>query len=286
MAGFVNHAKVADAYANGRFHAASFRKAPTATQLSVANWWTDLSGYPGNPVPNYYAAAPTTAKTLDDYDGIFHGDDKSPATKYLTELNLATPSAALVGEFKLLDYVMYYPFVDLDDTSLQTMTNIVTLPRYTTGAGLMAMLVAQAPTVGGGSFSFTYYNQDGVLKTAPTQSFSTAAGNIGNLVCSQPATEAQGRPFLLLDSGDYGIRSIVSWTNVAGTGGLGAVVLVKVLATIATREVNTAVEMSWPNMQAGMPVVYDGAYLNLICRCASSVASSTLSGRANFIWSE
>ena len=44
-----------------------------------------------------------------------------------------------------LDYLLYYPFIDMDAAGEdQTMTNGVTLPRFTDGAGVRMMAVAQA----------------------------------------------------------------------------------------------------------------------------------------------
>lgn len=283
MAGFRNIRALGSAFDEGRTHSCSFRKVPS--QASTAGWWVDLSMAAGNPVPNYYAASPLVASTLGAFQGIFHGDAKSPASKHLTELNLTTPTAGLVGVYRLLDYLVYYPFVDLDDTDAQVMDNTTPLPRYATGAGVRPMLVAVAPTIGGGSFTFDYVNQDGAAKTAPTQFCSVASANISNIVTSQQAVASGGRVFLQLADGDTGVRSITSWTNIVSNGGLGALVLAKPLADIAIREINTPAEMSWPNMQPGAPRIYDGAYLNFIMNCAATVAAGTLSGRASFAWS-
>lgn len=283
MAGFRNVQALGNAFDEGRTHSCSFRKVPS--QASTAGWWVDLSMAAGNPVPNYYAASPLVASTLGAFQGIFHGDAKSPASKHLTELNLTTPTAGLVGVYRLLDYLVYYPFVDLDDTDAQVMDNTTPLPRYATGAGVRPMLVAVAPTIGGGSFTFDYVNQDGVSKTAPTQFCSVASANISNIVTSQQAVASGGRVFLQLADGDTGVRSITSWTNIVSNGGLGALVLAKPIADIAIREINTPAEISWPNMQPGAPRIYDGAYLNFIMNCAATVAAGTLSGRASFAWS-
>ena len=283
MAGFRNIRALGSAFDEGRTHSCSFRKVPS--QASTAGRWVDLSMAAGNPVPNYYASAPLAASTLGAFQGIFHGDAKSPASKHLTELNLTTPTAALVGVYRLLDYLVYYPFVDLDDTDAQVMDNTTPLPRYATGAGVRPMLVSVAPTIGGGSFTFDYVNQDGVSKTAPTQSFSVASANIASIITSERGTAAGGRVFLALADGDTGVRSITSWTNIVSNGGLGALVLAKPLADVAIREINTPAEMSWPNMQPGAPRIYDGAYLNFIMNCAATVAAGTLSGRASFAWS-
>ena len=284
MAGFANISAFARAFDAGRTHSCSFRKVPS--QASTAGWWVDLSMASGNPLPNYYASTPLEAAVLDGFRGIFHGDAKSPASKHLTELHLVTPTAGLVGVYRLLDYLLYYPFIDLDDTDAQVMDNDVTLPRYTTGAGVRPMLVAVAPTTGGGSFTFYYVNQDGVAKTAPTQSCSTGVANIASLITSERATAAGGRVFLTLADGDTGVRSITSWTNLVSNGGLGSLVLAKPLGDVAIREINTAAEMSWVRMQAGAPRIEDGAYLNFIMNCAATVAAGTLAGRASFAWSE
>jgi hypothetical protein len=220
MAGFRNVAALAAATESGRTHTCSFRKVPS--QASTAGWWVDLSMAAGNPVPQYYAGTPLRALALTGAEGLWHGTDKSPATKHLTEIMLITPTAGLVGRYMLLDYLLCYPFVDLDSTDAQSMDNTVVLPRYTDGAGVQVMLVAAYPTVGGGSFTFDYVNQSGVTKTSPTISFSTAAANIASVITSEPATSAGGLLFLPLASGDTGVRSITSVTLLGVHGGLGA----------------------------------------------------------------
>lgn len=281
MAGFRNVKAYVDAMNGGQVSTCSIRKVPS--QATSAGQWADLSGAAGNPKPNYYASTPLAAATLDAYDGIYHGGARTPYTTHLAEMMLVSPTAGFVGQFKLLDYVLYYPFVDLDDTDPQTMTNAVTLPRYTDGAGLMVMLVAAAPTIGGGSFSFDYVNQNGVQKTAPTQSYGTASTPISSIVTSRPGTQGAG-PFLALASGDSGVRSIVSWTNTVSNGGLGSVVLVKPLADHTIREVSTPNEQTYVDRFAGPPRIVDGAYLNLIVNCAASIAAGTLTGRMTFVW--
>jgi len=281
MPGFRNIKAYVDALNNGQTSTSSLRKVPS--NASTAGQWVDLSGAAGNPRPNYFATSPITAAVLDQYDGIYHGGNRAPFTTHLAEIMLVTPTAALVGRYKLLDYVLYYPFVDLDDADPQTMTNAVTLPRYADGVGVLPMLVAAQPTVGGGSFSFNYVNQDGVTKTAPTQSCGPVSTTIGSIVTSQPGTQGAG-PFLALASGDSGVRSIVSWTNVVPNGGLGTLVLVQPIADHAVLEVNTPAERSCVTAIAGAPRIFDGAYLHMIVNCAGSVAAGTLTGRLDFAW--
>lgn len=288
MAGFVNARNLSDAFEGGRtLGPCSFRKVPGAAQATTANWWADLSMFPGNPPPNYYATAPLEAAKLDPLRGIYHGTDKSPASLHLASELLITPSAGFVGEYILCDYLLYYPFVDLDDLDEQPMVNTEVLDRYTDGDGVRIMMVCQNPTVGSGTFSFTYYNQAGVLKTAPTQSCSTAVANTGSLVNAEPARTGRGNVFLLLADGDYGVRSIVSWTNIVSNGGLAALVLVKPLTSpIRVLEASVPVEREFFKDRAAVPVIEDGAYLNFIIKTGASIASGTLTGVLSYVWSE
>lgn len=282
MAGFTRLGTYVDAMVNGAESFCSFRKVPS--QASVAGQWADLSMAAGNPVPNYYAATPKAAAVLDGMDGIFHGTDKTPSQLYLSHFGLVTPTAAFVGQYKLMDYLLYYPFVDLDDTTTQTMTNVVPLPRYTTGAGVRAMMVTLAPTTGSGQFTFDYVNQDGDTVTSPTQFCNTAVASIATISTCQQATAAGQGPFLPLRQGDTGIQSIVSLTMTVANGGLGALVLVKPLADFTIREISTMSEISFLNDRMGPPRIYDGAYLNMIVNCAASIAAGQLTGYAKFVW--
>lgn len=292
MPGFTSIRAYVAAEASGRTRRASLRKVPS--NASTAGWWVDLSMAPGNPQPNYYVGSPNVATRLNYAGngdglrdgGIFHGDEVSPASLHITEWMLETPTAGLVGPYQLLDYLLFYPFTDLDATDTQVMDNTVTLPRYETGDGVCAMLVATAPTAGGGSFTFDYVNQDGAAKTAPTQSYSTAVANIQSIPTSEPATAAGGQPFLRLAGGDTGVRSITSWTNISSGGGLGAIVLMKPLANTAIYEINTPSELSYITQHPAPPRVFDGAYLGMIMQCAATVAAGLLAGRISYAWSE
>lgn len=284
MAGFGNIKAFAESLENGRTHVGHCRKVPS--QASTAGWWVDLSMAGGNPLPNYYASEPLVRAVLNGDRGIWHGDDKSPSSKHLTEMALATPTAGLVGAYKLLDYVAYYPFIDGDSTDAQEMDNSLAMPRYADGDGVLAMMVATAPTTGAGVFTYDYVDDQGVSRTSPTITCSTAVANIASIVTSQQAVASGGRPFLPLASGSSGIRSITSLTYSVANGGNAAIVLVKPLAHHTILEVNTPHELPFVSGRVGAPRVYDGAYLGLIMNCAATVAAGLLVGRFSFAWSE
>ena len=280
--GFANYGEYANAIIGGQTSFCSFRKVPS--QATVANWWVDLSMAAGNPSPNYYASSPLIAAALDGAKGIFHGADKSPSQLFLAKMSLQTPTAGLVGQYILADYLLYYPFIDGDDADIQIMDNSVTLPRYASDKFIQAMLVCVAPSAGGGRFTFDYVNQDGITKTSPIQYYTIAASGISSIITSQPASNAAVGPFLKLASGDSGIRSIISVSNLVLNGGLATIVLVKPLADLAVREINTPCEFTFADQRSPGPQIEDGAYLNLIMKCAATVAAGTLTGFGQFVW--
>lgn len=278
-----NVRELVDAINAGRKHTCSFRKIPS--QASVPRWWVDLSMAAGNPVPNYYASEPLAAAVLDGTRGIFHGADKSPSRKYLSRFSIVGNSNNTAGQVKVLDYLLYYPFVDLDDNSgEQTMDNAVALPRYETGEGVMVMLVAVTPTVGGGSFFFNYLDQNGDPQVSPTISLSVAAANIASIATSEPATVAGGRLFLPLASGSTGVRSVTGVTVVSPGGGLGALVLVAPIADTAIRELGAPTETEFFTNRSVAPRIHDGAYLNMVTNCTTTILALVYVGSADFVW--
>jgi hypothetical protein len=278
-----NVAVVGEAFTEGRSHWAGFRKVPG--QASASGQWVDYSMAAGNPKPQYYADTPNFSAVLGARDGIFHGESPAPASKHLTKWALMTPTAAMVGQYCLLDYLLYYPFFDGDDLGPQPATTTIPLPRYADGEGVMVMAVVTAPTTGGGSFTFDYVNHAGESRTSPVINCNVAATSIATLLTSEPGTVAGGQFLLPLTNTCRGVRSITGVQMLTASGGLFALVLVKVLHQMAIREINTVTESDLILTKPGAPEIVDGAYLGLIGQCAGSVAAGALVGNATFIWS-
>lgn len=259
----------------GRTHFCSFRKVPS--QASSALGWVDLSMAAGNPLPQYYAASPLEAARLDGMRGIFHGDDKAPSTMHFTDWNVVTPTANCVGRLKALRYGLYYPFIDGDSLDQQDLVNAVTALNPPPG-GWKVMIVAVAPTAGGGTLTFNYL-RNGVEKTSPLIALNTAVVNIASIATG-------GLPFARMADGDTGVDSIVSVTFVSPSGGLFAFVLVDPLGDIATREIGTPAEKNFVQTHPGAPRIFDGDYINFIGNCTGSVAAGIFSGFCKFAWSK
>jgi hypothetical protein len=271
-----------DAAKGGGNWIASFRK--NVTVVTVAGQWFDFSGSAGNPVPNYYASAPLTAATLEAREGIYHGSDVAPATKYVHRLTMMGSIAAQNIPMYLCDYLLYYPFIDMDAAGEeQVMDNTVTLPRYTDGVGVQMMLVTQAAPVGGGQYTIKYINQDDVEKTTINQ-FCPAVGPNGSLL-SATSNAAGVSPFVPLADQDTGVKRVVSITFSVANGGLCAIVLVKPLFRHYLMDNNMAKEKEVIVHQNIGAQIYDGAYLNFIGQTNSgSISGGTFVGLLETIW--
>lgn len=286
MAGFANLRSFVAAHEDaGNQRLYTWRKSPS--QATVSGVWFDLSMMPGNPLPNYYASAPLVAATLNGAEGLFHGGDVAPSTKRIKSLMaLTTTATALPLNMILLDYLLYYPFLDMGSNDDQALTNGVALPRYTDGAGVQAMAVMTNPQSGNAAtFSFDYTNQDGTAGRTSQIVTCGPATVFGSLINTAPTTAGASQFFIGLQGTDTGIRSVQTFRMVAGVDvGLICLVLVKPIATLRIRGIDAPVEIEYLRDAAQLPEVKDGAYLNFICCPVGSMAATAIHGTATFVW--
>lgn len=286
MSGFLNARDVADAQDAGRYTYSSFRKMPT--QTTGAGIWFDLSMSPGNPAPNYFIGSPNVfvplAQSTDG--GLRHGGNVGTKKHLRKLMAFSTVTTPISG--KLLDYLGFYGFVDESVTDEQFMDNTVGLTRYANGKGVMLMPVVVAGHTGGQPFTVKYVNQDGVPdRITQTAVMGTQVTN-GTILHSQQAGTAyvNNGPFLTLQAGDTGVRSVQSVT-IGGVGdvGLFALVLVKPLATFSLFGNDSATEVDYLVDTPTIPEIQNDAYLNLIVMPNGQIAGSTLLGTIETTWS-
>lgn len=280
MAGFNNIKEYVDAELDGKSRTYSYRKSPT--QTTVAGLWFDMSMSPGNPVPQYYAASPMTSVLMKQSTdgGLFHGASTG-TTKYLKSvLSMSNSATGLPMPMILCDYLMYYPFVDEGTTDEQFTTNSATLSRYADGKGVQVMAVSVAGRTGGQTFRFTYTNQDGVsgrISQTVIQNTSTAIGTIVTSAVT-PIAGSCG-PFIGLQAGDTGVRSIESVQMISGSDvGLFTLVLVKPLITSQILEQTAPTKESLLIEKSSAPEIKDDAYLNWICLPKGSLSGVSFFG--------
>jgi hypothetical protein len=187
---------------------------------------------------------------------------------------------------RLCDYLLYYPFCDDGTTDAQVMDNTITLPRYTDGDGVQIMAISVAARVGGQTFQVTYTNQDGVAGRVTGVHTQNAVAAVGTVVTAATATAGAVGPFLQLQQGDTGVRSIESVQMISGVDvGLFTLVLVKPLFTTQLIEQAAPVEKQFVVQDVGLAAIQDNAYLNWLCCPNGSLSGVRITGVLTTSWS-
>ena len=261
----------------------------TGAAAYTAGRWYDFSQLSGLPVANTYSGtAPTWTPTSDSTGiGIVHGGNVSTDLTHL--LNMAawtTAASGVPGTLQLIDMQGYWPGINLNLATAQTLTGTTTL-RYTNGAGLRLFLAA---TVASGAIvhniSVSYTNQAGTAgRTLPVPVAGTASAITLHIIHAGTAANNYG-PFLPLTSGDSGIQNAASVTLSAASGaGTAALVLARPLAQITLSVSDLMTEKDMLNQIPSLPRVLDGACLTwLYASGAATAASSTFAGSTEFVW--
>ncbi len=286
---------------DGRSWLSFFRKVPPST-ATVTSQWFDYSTASGIPIPNYYASSPLVAARLEANNGIYVPEQIGK--RYLKKTVIMSAASAVTSTtnqnqpLMLLDYLLYYPFVDLDAAGEeQVFDNTISLSRYQNGKGVQIMVVAQAPTVGGGSFTVKYIDTNDVERTTELI-ICPAAQPSGALVTSVTNT-ASVFPFVPLNAGVTGVKRLVSVTVVGANGGLAAFVLVKPFQMTYVREESRrptssptesygdATEIERIRMRPGTEEIKPEAFLGWIGQGnAGSLASAPLVGMIETFWTQ
>lgn len=273
----------------GRVRTYQWRKSPS--QTTTARLWFDLSMSPGNPPPKYwFDAAPGVAKAVyqSTDGGFFHGAAVTPATKYLRSIMaLTVTSTALPLTMLPCDYILYYPSIDEGTTDEQIMDNTVTLPRWTDGKGVQIVPITVGTRTATATFYVTYTNSDGISgRISATVTLNTAVvGTVAASGATAVSTTGNTNPFLGLQAGDSGVRSIDSVFMLTPTDGLFSLVLVKPLGTTMIRGIDAPVEKDFLLSQEQLPVIADNAYINCLCLPQGTLAATILIGNIKCIWS-
>jgi len=266
----------------GQSHSSTFRK--TTTIATPAGVWFDGSTMSGHPVTNFYASTPLKAEYLLAREGIQHGSNVSPASKYLKRAVFM--SSAVPVNLLFIDALLYYPFIDGDNTDEQALDNTNPLTRETTGAGVKAYVVSQGAYTGGAEFFITYTNQAGVSGRTSKLCRSNTSGVTGSIIHSGASSGARSNAwFIPLADGDTGIRSVESFQFLSANGGIFAVVLCKEMSTLTAIEANIPAEKDYfLDTGMSMPSIPDGAYLSFLVLPNASIASVPIYGNIQTVW--
>lgn len=299
--GFRHVAAWADSEEDGRSWLSFFRKVP-ASAATIAGQWFDYSTAAGVPIPNYYASSPLIAQRLEAKEGIYIPEQNT--SRWLKRVIVMSAASSVTGttnqnqQLMLLDYLLYVPFIDLDAAGEeQVFDTTIGLDRYTDGVGVQMMVVTQAPTAGGGSYTIKYIDDTDTEQT--TSLVYCPAAQPSGALCTAVANAAGISPFVPLNAGVRGVKRPVSLTVNVANGGLAAIVLVKPIEMAYAREecrrptssptesYGDAYELERIRQRAGSVRIAPNAFLGWIGRgVAGSLASAPLVGMIESFWEQ
>ena len=239
---------------------------------------------------------------------MYHGGNVSPSTKHIINAGVISPQSgatAVPSVLMLCDYLLSYPLINANTGSSQTLTTTNTLPRYTTGVGVRAFVVATGTVGVTGTAAVPTATLGATAMTPLVISYTDQAGNsshsmpFSNVLANNPVSSVAGTiihsaaaingygPFLPLAAGDTGMRSVQSIQMAAsGTANTTcALVLAKPLFSIPLSAVGVLSERDLMNQLPSMPQVYDGACLGwLYYAGAATVVNMPFNGYIDFCY--
>lgn len=274
---------------NGKSLVMPWNKITGAAAYAAGRWYNTFT-LAGNPSAGSYTGTALAATQLSDATSgaWYHGGNVSTDTKHLLNLEAVTAVATGVPSWLVLvDLLLYYPQINMNSATAQTLTNGATLPRYTSGAGVMAFL--EITTTAGATahnISMSYTNQASTAGRALSTTVSCTASAIPPHITHSGTAAANFGPFLPLAAGDQGIQSVQSVTISAASGaGQAALVLCKPLAKIPLTTVSVAGGRDFLFNMPSLPRIQDGACLGFLIFTGGAVAaSSNLYAMADVGW--
>jgi len=281
----------------GQFKRVDWNKNMLPTSAAVAWEWSFLAKWAGNPDSGSIyntgtnLAFQATSESTVGAGGIQHGGDVSPATKHVINASAYTAAPTTAPcILMLVDLLGFYRVSTVTTTTPQALNNSVTLPRYTDGAGVQAFMWNTNTTAMGAAtpnLSINYTNSAGTAgRTTPTTLpvGKTAAAN--GLILYSGTGAGKYWPFMPLQSGDAGIRSIQSVTiSTSYVSGEFSIALCKPLLTLPITTLGVASERDLMNQIPSLPQVFDGANLVwMIYHGAATPVNSALYGHLDFAW--
>lgn len=283
---------ISDAVTSGRMHTQRFLK--NAGSVGDGHWqdWSFASGQPA------YDARIGSATTFTPFvatgnDAIFFPSISPTESRHL--LTLRTYTTAGGNDQTSVDFIMYdllgvYPLIDGDSTDLQPMDNTSSLPRYSDGVGVRAILVNHvAPAVTAGCRADINY----VDSSDQSRSMSVYTATFGaGKACASLQTTGAATGLLYLPSDGAGVKRITDVTFATPPGGLWAIYLVRpinqgmsnqggaagVNQTAFTEKCIAATESFF------LPRIYDGAFLGFFYLPTGGSRTVAVFGTATFIW--
>lgn len=279
MAGFADTNAIVNALTvSGYGQALPYLKTKAANTATGVHYtlWGD-TGFPG--AGTYAGAAITAAQALSTTAGAMPYLNPGSGRDMFALTATGAQTASSITEFGTLhlwDRLLYYPGIDDNSNALQTFTNGVALPRYTTGVGVHMFL---EQTVVGGATARTatilYQDPDGNETAAETTGAQTVA------VSSVSGRFPHAFTWFPLAAGDTGVKRATSiqYSAAGGTGGATTcLVLAKLLTMIPLPSSRPSFLTDHVRGPMLLPEIKDGACLFWTMSAGSAASVPSFSG--------
>ena len=252
------------------------------TQVAGVGYWFDLTMSPGNPGPQYYTGAQATFNRLTkDNIGslpypLLGASVNGGATDMLSCMLLPNSAVFCPMAMVFMDYLGYYPYIDESEAGEIVLDNILGIDRYVDGEGVQMMPVVAAGQTGGQSFYVTYTNSQGQSGRISQTVRTCGQGSVGTVLTGQSVglSGIGSSPFIPLQVGDTGVKSIESVTLLGSDIGLFTLVLVKPLFTVSIGPTLTPQEVVFGIHNKVFPRLVPGCFLSAICLPATGALTN------------
>jgi len=273
---------------NGQSQDINWQKTSSNGATSAAGRWHEMLTWTGVPAAVTFSgtagvATSLTSSTTGALSSLPEGNVSTKTRHLLNSMSWTGSSVVTPASLILCDFLLYYPALVVTGTPTVP-NNSVTLPRYTTGAGVQAAVFVQT-ALGAASPALT------MTFTAVDSGGSTHSGQTA--VMTSPANSApistallnNGQPQFPIPSGYVGIQSIQSYTIASGTSGTVAAVLYRPLMQIPLCAQYLPSERDCLYQLLSLPRIYDGACLGWMVGIGGAMTTlQTISGRTQYCW--
>ncbi len=282
MPGFTGYNDLYNEIALGKLHSISYRKVTSNANAGAAGSWYEFLTATGSPraVSFSGSAGVATAMNRSTSGALPLNGDVSTDLRFLFNISFGSNTSTVpAGTLILCDFLLYYPNININ-ASPTALNNTVTLPRYTSGNGVMASVIVTTPlTTSAPALTFTWTdngnNSRSSVLTAPsaTAVASTLFANNGHC-------------FLPMDSGAIGVKKLDSYTIASGTAtGAATAILYKPLAMQPAITINAQFEKNYFFDMLNTIKIEDNACLGFIYMAGGNMAaSSVVQGDLQVVW--
>ena len=218
------------------------------------------------------------------------------ATKHLLTMSAQTAGSGTVPiTLLLVDLLGCYARIDGNTGSAVTLANSLTIPRYTTGAGVMAYSVVAPATTGATAHNMlmTYTNQSNAGSRSLPQTVAATASAVNSHIYHSGTAANNVGPFLPLQAGDTGVRSVQSWQQTAANGTASTftnLVLAKPIMEIQLTTQFLLAERDMLNQFPSLPLIQESEAASNACLSfiayagAATPASTNFFGVNRYVW--